>query len=250
MKRIALYLRVSTDEQAKHGLSLEAQLKKLQDYCQFKGWEVFKVYKDEGISGGSTKKRKAFKQMMQESKEGKFSAIIVTKIDRAFRNVIDALLTLEDLRINGTDFVSIAEDIDTTTPMGKAMFTIVSVFAQLERELNMGRVKDVRQLRFEQGIFPARSPYAYRPIYKDKKIVGFKVYPKEAEVVSECFKQAVKGIPIKDICEIVKLKDQQVRNIIKNKVYMGIISFEGNERKGIHEPLVSEELFSACQSKR
>lgn len=248
-KRVAIYLRVSTDEQAKHGISLDSQLKKTQDYCEFKDWEIFKVYRDEGISGGSTKKRKAFQQMIKDSKEKKFSAILVTKIDRAFRNVIDALLTLENLRDNGTDFVSISEDIDTTTPMGKAMFTIISVFAQLEREMNTGRVRDVRTLRFEQGMFPARSPYGYRPIVRDKKVVGFKIYPKEAEVVSGCFKMASEGKDYKEICSTYGLKPQQYYNILRNKAYCGYVVFEGKERKGIHEPIISEELFNKVNSK-
>lgn len=246
MKKVALYLRVSTDEQAKHGLSLESQLKKLQDYCQFKNWEIFKVYKDEGISGGSTKKRKSFKQMIEDSKTGKFSTILVTKIDRAFRNVVDALLVLEDLRIKNIDFVSIGEDIDTTTPMGKAMFTIISVFAQLERETNIGRVRDVRQMRFDKGMFPARSPFGYEPVIKDKKVIGFKPNKKEAEIVKGVFKMASMGVGYGDVCKAFNLKPQQFYNIIKNKVYIGIVSFESEEKKGIHEPLIDEETFRKC----
>ncbi|MBU0894834.1 MAG: recombinase family protein [Nanoarchaeota archaeon] len=249
-KRVALYLRVSTDEQAKHGISLEAQLKKLQDYCEFKDWEVFKVYKDEGISGSSIKKRKAFKQMLEESKEGKFSAIIVTKIDRAFRNTRDALNILEDLGINKIDFVSVGEDIDTTTAMGKAMFTMVSAFAQLEREMNVGRVKDVRQMRFDKGMFPARSPFGYKPLIKDKKIVSFKIDRKQAEIVSGCFKMTSEGHSYSEICKNYKIKPQSYYNIIKNKVYCGFISFEGEERKGIHSPIISEELYKKCQLKK
>lgn len=238
-KRIALYLRVSTEEQAKFGISLETQLKKLQDYCEFKDWEVFKVYKDEGFSAGSMKKRKAFKQMIEESKTRKFSTIMVTKIDRAFRNVIDALLVLEDLRINNIDFVSIGEDIDTTTPMGKAMFTIISVFAQLEREMNVGRVKDVRQMRFDKGIFPSRSHFGYRPIIKDKKIIGFKPDLKESQIVKEIFKLTIEKVSYRLICEKFNLQPQSYYNIIRNPVYCGYITFEGVTKQGLHDPLIS-----------
>lgn len=244
MKRVALYLRVSSDEQKKHGLSLEAQLKKLQDYCQFKDWEIFRVYKDEGISGSSIKKRKEFMQMISDSKQHKFSTILVTKIDRAFRNVVDALLVLEDLRVNNIDFVSVAEDIDTTTPMGKAMFTIISVFAQLEREMNIGRVRDVRHMRFEKGILPARSPFGYKPLIKDKKVVGFILDKKKAEIVQTCFKRASEGISYQEICKELKLKPQQYYNIIRNKVYTGVVVFEGKENKGTHPSIISEMLYN------
>jgi len=166
------------------------------------------------------------------------------------------------LRINGTDFVSIAEDIDTTTPMGKAMFTIISVFAQLERELNMGRVRDVRQHRFEQGMFPARSHFGYKTIIKDKKVVGFSIDKKKAEIVSDCFLMASNGASYKEVCKKYKgkilqyrkgkkymadLKPQQFYNITKNKVYCGYVLFEGNYVKGSHPPIISEELYNKCQ---
>jgi len=243
MKNVALYLRVSTEEQAKHGTSLDAQLKKLQDYCEFKGWDIFKVYRDEGISGGSIKKRLAFVEMIKDSEDGKVSAILVTKIDRAFRNVIDALTTLEKLRIQGTDFVSISEDIDTTTSIGKAMFIIVSVFAQLEREMNSERVREVRSLRFEQGMFPARSPFGYKPIRKDGKVIRFDVHPKESKVVSDAFLMASQGATYKDVCSKHKIAPQSYYNILKNRVYLGYVLFEGEEKAGNHEPIISEELW-------
>ena len=238
-----IYLRVSTEEQARHGISLEAQLSKLQDYCNFKGWTIFKTYKDEGISGGSTKKRKAFLRMMEDSRKGEISVILVTKIDRAFRNVLDALTTLEKLKIQKTDFVSVSEDIDTTTPMGKAMFTIVSVFAQLEREMNVGRVRDVRKMRFKQGMMVARAPFGYRTIVKNKKVIGYVVDTKKSKVVLDVFQMASNGASYKDICSKHKLAPQSYYNIIKNKVYIGIIEFEGEKRKGIHNPIISKELF-------
>ena len=242
-KYVALYLRVSTEEQVKHGTSLDAQLNKLQEYCKFKEWTVFKIYKDEGISGGSTKKRKAFLRMIEDSKQGKFSAVVVTKIDRAFRNVVDALLVLEDFRVNDIDFVSIAEDIDTTTPMGKAMFTIISVFAQLEREMNAGRVRDVRILRFKQGMFPARAFFGYKPIKKDRKIIGFGIDKKKAEIVEDCFLMASNGTSYKKVCAKHKIKPQSYYNILENKVYYGIIEFEGEEKVGVHPAIISKELF-------
>jgi len=248
MELVALYLRVSTDEQKKHGLSLEAQLKNLQDYCKFKGWSIYKVYRDEGISGKSTKNRTAFIEMLEDSRNKKFSIILVTKIDRAFRNVMDALTSLEELRKNKIDFVSIAEDIDTTTPMGKAMFTIISVFAQLERELNVKRVSDVRKFRFDKGMFPARAPFGYSAIRKNKKVVGFKVNKRESEIVKKVFKDSFESIDYKITCKELNIKPGSYYNILKNKAYIGIIEFNGVEKKGLHEPLVSEEVFKEVNS--
>lgn len=243
-KRVALYIRVSSEEQAKHGMSLEAQLKTLNEYCQYKGWISSKVYREEGVSAGSIKRRKAFKTMLNDCKNGKYDIILVTKFDRLFRNVIDSLQTLEELRVNDIDFVSVAEDIDTTTPMGMAMFTIISVFAELERKMNTMRVDEVRKLRFEEGLFPSRSFYGYRPIIKGRKIVAFKQHKKEADKIKEIFELRGKNKSFTSISKEVKMPLQSVINIISNKVYYGIISYKDEEKKGVHEPIITEEVFN------
>jgi site-specific DNA recombinase len=89
-----------------------------------------------------------------------------------------------------------------------------------------------------------RSPFGFRPLIKDKKIIGFKIYEKEAIVVRNIFESAINGIDYKEICKINKIKPQQYYNIIKNPVYAGFITFEGQIKKGLHEPIISEELFN------
>jgi len=240
-KKVALYIRVSSDEQRKEGLSIEAQIRRLQQYCNFKKWVIFKIYKDEGVSGKSIKGRKDFLNMLENSKRGKFSAILVTKIDRAFRNVKEALITLDELKERKIDFVSISEDIDTTTAMGKAMFTIISVFAELERSLTRDRNKDIMKDKFERGMMPGKAPFGYC-WNKKKKIM--EVDKRKSEIVKKAFELTSEGIGYRKICDELKLKPQSYYNIIKNKVYIGIIKFENKTKKGVHEPLVSEELFN------
>jgi site-specific DNA recombinase len=253
MKKAGLYLRVSTDEQVKHGISLETQLKKLQDYCQFKGWEIFKIYKDEGISGTSLKKRKGFQEMLNDARNNKIQIILVTKFDRAFRNVVDALNTIDELKELKVDFVSVSEDIDTTTPMGRALYSIIGIFAELESKKNSERVRDGRLNQFSKGLIVGRTHFGYKPIYKDKEhkrgIINIVPHPKESLIVKNVFQMASEGKDYKEICKKYNLKPQQYYNIIKNKVYIGIITFENKERKGIHEPLISEEVFNKLNDK-
>lgn len=237
------YLRVSSEEQKK-GVSIDTQRKKIEEYAQFKDWKISKFYEDAGISGTSINKRKAFQQMIKDAEDEKFTGIIVTKFDRAFRNVIDALTTIEKLNKLKIDIISIAENIDTTNPMGKAMFTIVSTFAELESGRNAERVRDVRKYRFEQGMMVGRSPFGYRTIKKAGKVVGFRIHQKEAEIVSDCFKMTSEGYSYREVCKKHKLKPQQYYNIVKNKVYCGYVIFEGKEKKGTHEPIISEELYN------
>jgi len=246
-KNVAIYIRVSSDEQKKEGLSVEAQLRKLQQYCEFKDWVVFKVYTDEGISAKSIKGRPAFSQMLQETKNGKFSAILITKFDRAFRNVKEALITFDDLKEKGVDFVSISEDIDTTTAMGKFFFIIISALAQFEREMTSDRNKAILEDKFNRGIIIGKIPFGYNAVYKNKKekkgIIKIVIHPKESEIVKQVFQKTSEGISYKEICKEFKLKPQSYYNMIKNKVYMGIVSFEGIQKTGSHEGIISEELW-------
>ena len=246
-KMVALYLRVSSEEQKKEGLSLDAQKNKLEQYCDFKGWLVNKIYKDEGISASSIKKRKSFQEMLMDSKKKQFSAILITKFDRAFRNVKEALITLDELKELGVDFVSISEDIDTTTAMGKFFFVIISAFAELERQMTSDRNQAIMHDKFEKGFFIGKVPFGYKATYKNPKekkgIIGIKVNDKESEIVKDIFLMTSQNKSYKEICEKYKLKPQSYYNLIRNPFYIGLIKFKKEIKVGVHVPIIEKELF-------
>ena len=246
--KVALYLRVSSDEQKKEGLSVEAQERKLRSYCGYKEWEIYKTYKDEGISAKSIKGRKSFIELLKDAKEKKFSAILITKLDRAFRNVKEALITLEELKKEEIDFISISEDFDTTTAMGKFFFLITSGFAELERNMTSDRVKDILRDKFERGIVVGKIPFGYDPIYKDKKrkvgIIGLKIKETDAEIIRDIFNLTLHGKNYREICQKYNLKPQSYYNIIKNPIYAGFVEFGNIRKKGNHTPIISEEVFN------
>ena len=239
-KKVAIYTRVSTEDQAKEGYSLDAQKKKLEEYAEFKKWWVYKIYEDAGISGKSVKGRKSFQEMLKDAKDGKFSAILIYKFDRAFRNVKEALITFDELKEINVDFVSISEEIDTTTAMGKFFFVIISGFAELERGLTQDRMKLIMKEKFSEGINIGRCPIGY--IWNKKKKVMV-INEKKAEVVRELYNLHSNGKSITDLTKMFNMGYQGVKNILKNKVYIGIISFEGVEKTGIHSPIISKELW-------
>ena len=239
-KKVAIYIRVSSKEQKREGYSLQAQKKKLEEYSEFKKWWVYKVYEDAGISAKSIKGRKAFQDMIKDSIDGKFSAILIFKFDRAFRNTKEALITLEEMSNRGVDFISISEQIDTTTAMGKLFFTIISSFAQLERELTGERLNLTLNSKFDMGMMIGKSPLGYKWDKVKKIIVPHKT---KSLMIQDIFTLTSQGVSYKEICEKYKLKPQSYYNIIKNKAYIGIITFHEKESKGIHEPLISEELW-------
>jgi len=135
MKRIAIYARVSTADQ-----STESQLLDLRRYVSERGWNTFKEYVDEGISG-TKDSRPALNELMNDAKKRRFDVVLVWRFDRFARSTKHLILALEEFKNLGVDFVSFQENIDTSSPLGSAIFTIISAVAQLERDIIAERVK-------------------------------------------------------------------------------------------------------------
>ena len=136
MKRAALYMRVSTKG---HGQTTETQALALCDYAAHRGFEIVEEYRDEGISG-SKDSRPALDRLMKDARARKFDVVIVARFDRFARSVSHVLRALEEFSHLGVDFVSLSESIDTSTPMGKMIFTVLGAVAELERNLIKERV--------------------------------------------------------------------------------------------------------------
>ena len=130
----AIYIRVSTQEQAELGFSLNAQQEALENYSKALGYEIFKVYKDSGKSAKDMNRPELMK-LLKAAEEKKFSAIFTYKLDRFSRSIKDLILTIDKLKEWGIDFVSLQDKIETTSASGKLMFHIISAFAEFERDL-------------------------------------------------------------------------------------------------------------------
>ena len=140
--KVAIYVRVSTTNQAEEGYSIDEQIDKLEAYCKIKDWTVYKVYTDGGFSGSNTD-RPALEKLIKDANKKKIDTVLVYKLDRLSRSQKDTLFLIEDIFIkNGIEFLSLQENFDTSTPFGKAMIGLLSVFAQLERE----QIKERMQL--------------------------------------------------------------------------------------------------------
>jgi DNA invertase Pin-like site-specific DNA recombinase len=138
MKTTALYIRTSTDKQQ---TGLEAQRRSLIEYCKNNSISDFRVYSDSGVSG-TKEKRPALNQLMTDIEEGKVGAVIVYSFSRLARSVNHLMQAMEVFKKLDVDFVSLTENIDTKTPMGKAMFVIISAISALERDLIAERVRN------------------------------------------------------------------------------------------------------------
>ncbi len=133
--KVGIYCRVSTTDQ-----STDSQLLDLRRYVRERGWHVFREYCDNGISG-TTDSRPALNELMDAAKKRRFDTVLVWRFDRFARSTRHLILALEEFRNLGIDFISYQENIDTSSPLGSAIFTIISAVAQLERDIIAERVK-------------------------------------------------------------------------------------------------------------
>ena len=135
--RAALYSRVST---ANHGQDPEMQLRELREYCQRRGWGIVKEYVDVGISG-AREKRPELDRLLADAHRRRLDAVVVWRFDRFAHSVSHLLRALETFRALGIEFVSLSEQVDTSTPTGKMVFTVLGAVAELERSLIVERVR-------------------------------------------------------------------------------------------------------------
>ena len=135
--RAAIYARVST---ANNGQDPSMQTRELREYCERRGWKITGQYVDEGISG-ATDSRPELNRLMADAHRRRFDAVVVWRFDRFARSVSHLLRALETFRSLGVEFVSFSEQMDTSTPTGKMVFTVLGAVAELERSLIAERVK-------------------------------------------------------------------------------------------------------------
>lgn len=239
-QKVAIYSRVSTEEQAREGLSVEAQIDKCKSFCNARGWNIFKIYKDAGYSAGSLN-RPALELMLRDANEKKFDIILVHKIDRFSRNLKDLIMMLEDLKAQKINFTSVTEQIDTTSAMGEAFFQIIGVFAQLERGMVRERVELAFDRKVKLGESLSRAPFGYT--YLNKKLIP---HPEHSKKLREIFEMWAKNINYKEISEKFKLPPSTLYNLIKNPVYLGKVKYKGRLFNGKHKPLIDKGLFNSA----
>jgi len=245
---VAGYARVSTEHQLEN-YSIEEQTGRLRAFCAARGWTLGELYVDGGYSGGTTR-RPALQRMLEAVRRGGVDAVVVYKLDRLSRSQKDTLTLIEDeLLAHGADFVSISENFDTSTPFGRAMIGILSVFAQLEKDqiterFTMGRIGRSRAGYYHGG---SRPPTGYD--YRDGLL---QVNEYEAIQVREAFALLLAGRSVNAVSRelsaryTTKWTPAKVLGVLNNTVYTGKVHFRGQDYDGIHQPLVDADDFQAA----
>lgn len=259
---VAAYIRVSTDEQAEQGISIAAQKNRIEAYCRAQNWTPYDFYCDDGWSGKDLR-RPAIQRLVADAAARKFSHVVVIKLDRLSRRQKDILYLLEDVfEPAGVGFQSVTEPFDTTTPFGKAAVGMMAVFAQLERETIVERIKIAKKEAARQGLYlggPAPFGYVWRRAQKSMTIDRSR-----ADVVREIYDwYTAGGRGYQAIANALNQANapgpgncpggwsrQSVRAILRNPFYAGFVKYENAMNEGKHEAIVSREIFFAAQKKR
>lgn len=252
--KVAIYVRVSTTNQAEEGYSIDEQIDKLESYCKIKDWSVHKVYTDGGFSGSNTE-RPALERLIKDANKKKFDTVLVYKLDRLSRSQKDTLFLIEDVFIkNGIEFLSLQENFDTSTPFGKAMIGLLSVFAQLEREQIKERMQLGKLGRAKAGksMMWAKTSYGY-DYHKDTGTMT--INPVQSLAIKFIFESYLSGRSITKLRDDLNEKFPKekpwnyraVRVILDNPVYCGYNQYLGELYKGNHEPIISKKVYDKTQ---
>ena len=247
--RAALYTRVSTEEQANEGFSLDAQNKRLEAFCVSQGWTVADRYREEGHSGRNTNRPEYIRMM---SEKDRWDVVLVLKMDRIHRSSENFTAMMKDLRKSGKDFCSMTEQFDTSTANGRFVMDLIQRIAQLESEQIGERVKYgmEQKAKVGDGLMGFGEPYGYA--YERGVLVADE---KERLVVKRIYEMYRSGYSMQKIADSLNgeeirakkggiWKKQSVCRILRNPLYAGYVEWNGTVRKGMHEAIVDEDLYA------
>ena len=253
IKKVALYTRVSTEEQAKSGLSLSSQLEKLQYYSKSKDWEIVGEYVEDGSSGRNIR-RPQYQKMMQDM--DLWDALVIFKMDRIHRNTVNFTKMMVELKKNRKEFVSMSENYDTSNVMGRFLMDFVQRLAQLESELIGERVTHAMTQKakdFNAGFVGHKLAKGYKLVKKivnGEDISEIHEVPKDLELVKTIYNLYADGKPIQEIQKILDLPYGSVRYPLTNIWYVGYEQW-GNHFKLLSlDPAISQDLWNIVQTKR
>ena len=210
------------------------------------GWSDYELYADPGFSGKNLE-RPAIQKLIKDCEDGKIDTVLVFKLDRLSRSQKDTLYLIEEVfNNNEVGFISVRESFDTTTPFGKAMIGILSVFAQLERETILERTRIGLKKRAENGYWRGggKTPFAYD---YDKE-AGMLVVNGERKVIFDLMKTLrLQGYSYNELSKVTGYDESWIQGILSSKTNLGKIPFKGELYDGKHEAIISEEEYKQLQ---
>ena len=264
-KVAGIYIRVSTEDQAREGFSLGEQKEKLLQLCKFKEYDVFKIYEDAGISAKDIKNRPAFQEMLADMKKGKINYIVAYKLDRVTRSVRDLEELISVLEKHNTYLVCDRDDVNTSTANGRFFVRMLTVLSQLEIEIVSERTKFGLNGAIKSGHLPGKIPLGYKKDLNKKTVID----ETTKDIVIRIFNMYLEGKSYQQISNILnkekvlypkKWRDTTIMGMIDNRVYMGdyeqhrSISKQTNGETTIFmnvvEPIITRAMWEEAQMQK
>ena len=263
-KVAGIYIRVSTEDQAREGFSLGEQEEKLKQLCDYKGYEVYKVYCDAGISAKDMEHRPKFQEMLKDMKDGKINYIVAYKLDRVTRSVRDLEELISQLEKYNTYLVCDRDDVNTSTANGRFFVRMLTVLSQLEIEIVSERTKFGLNGAIKSGHLPGQVALGFKKDGNRKTIID----PATAPIIKRVFDLYLQGKTFLQISNIFNgekvlnknWKDTHIERIINNRLYMG--DYEMYKRlkewknvepviyMNVVDPIVPRYIWEECQAQK
>ena len=264
-KKVAgIYIRVSTEDQAREGFSLGEQKEKLLDLCKFKEYEVYNVYEDAGISAKDMEHRPKFQEMLEDMRKGKINYIVAYKLDRVTRSVRDLEELITTLEKHNCYLVCDRDDVNTSTANGRFFVRMLTVLSQLEIEIVSERTKFGLNGAIKCGHLPGITPLGYKKDGNKKTIIDETTKP----VIKKIFNLYLEGKSFQQISNLFNeenimnkgWKDSHFEKIINNRIYMG--DYEQYKRikhkigkdpiiyMNVVDPIISRAMWEECQDQK
>jgi site-specific DNA recombinase len=258
--RAIIYTRVSTEEQASEGHSLEAQARICRAFADQRGWSVVALYEDAGISGKNDR-RKGFQAVLADVRQGRADIVVTHKLDRFSRSIIDILVYMRELSKLGVSYASATEQFDFTTPMGKVVLTILAAFAEWYLDNLSAETKKGKKERAQKGLWNGNPPFGYRVNPDTKRL---EIEPHEAEGVRMAFREYAAGHRTDiQIARLLNAADYRtfarkpmpfskdtVREMLKNVFYLGLVKYKDQTYTGQHPAIIDRALFDKAMIAR
>lgn len=260
---VAIYVRVSTEEQAEHGYSIEAQLELLRHYCQAHHKTIFREYVDGGVSGKSVDGRKALQSLLRDAKQHRFREVLIWKVNRMARNVVDLMEIVQTLHEHDCTLHSLSESFDSQTPIGKFILQMLGATAEFERNTIIENTRMGMQQRAKAGIYCNTPILGYELVSDNTGETRFSVHEEEANVIRHIFQLYAHGNGLKAIVNQLNREGFTtkkgkhfsigiVRDILLNPVYIGKVRYTSLDGESVvvdgqHEAIISTELWEQVQ---
>ena len=261
-KVAGIYIRVSTEDQAREGFSLGEQEEKLKQLCEYKDYKIYKVYKDAGISAKDMEHRPAFQQMLEDMRAEKINYIVAYKLDRVTRSVRDLEVLISELEEHHCYLICDRDDVNTSSANGRFFVRMLTVLSQLEIEIVSERTKFGLTGAIKSGHIPGTCPLGYKRDTSKKMVID----ETTKDIVIRIFNLYLQGKSYQTIANILneekvlepkKWDDSTIEKILNNKIYVGdyerfkrVAKEQGKEPiiySNVVEPIITRAMFEDIQ---